>query len=147
MKVMKTKYYESTGDLIPLDPQPLRSIDGTWDYERSGTDELGDFVVIDFITEESVYFDYDTGPVGQSSELKITTEEEWLKPATLDIASMDILLSESVPTVDANISEKLPTTDLRMNQATSQTVIEKLMQTIGQLYSSALDVIAWIFRK
>lgn len=149
MKVVKTKYYEKTGELIPLDPQPVREPNGEWNYERKGNDELGDFVVIDFITEEPVYLDYDTaqGQINTTSELKITTEEEWLKPATLDIASMDIQLSEDAPTVDASILEKSLTTDLKMNQATSQTVIEKLMQTIGQLYCNVLGAIKWIFRK
>ena len=146
MKVVKARYYEATNEIIPLDPQPIR-VGGRWNHERTGTDERGEFVVIDFISEESVYFDYDAVSPIESKELKVTTEAEWLKPAILDTVNTDLLLSESVPTVDVNISEKLVTTNTEMNQAISLTVIEKLTKTIKQLFLSALDVVTSTFRK
>jgi hypothetical protein len=146
MKVVKARYYEASNEIIPLDPQPIR-VNGKWDYQRSGTDEKGDFVVIDFITEESVYFDYDAGGLQEAKELKVTTEEEWAQPATLDTASMDLLPLESVPTVDASTLEKSLITSTEMSQATSQTVIEKLIQIIVQPFLSAYAAIISIFRE
>ena len=89
MKVVKAKYYQETNEVVTLDPQPERSADGTWGYERTGKDEKGDFVVIDFITEESQYFEYIANDSSTTLSFKETTEEEWNKTETLDIESMD----------------------------------------------------------
>jgi hypothetical protein len=147
MKVVKAKYYEATNELIPLDPQPSIRVNGRLQYDRTGTDDKGDFVVIDFISEEATYLEYtakDGG--GDAFDLKITTEEEWLQPATLNTENMDLLLSEDALTVDANTSEKLATTNTEMNQVTSLTGIAKLKATIARLFFSAYDAIISIFR-
>jgi hypothetical protein len=92
MKVVKTKYYEASNNLVPLDPQPVRSVDGKWNYERSGTDELGNYVVIDFISEEPVFLEYDAEGNKEKTELTIITEDEWNKTLTLDIENTDITI-------------------------------------------------------
>ena len=151
MKTVKARYYEATEDIIPLDPQPIRKFDGTWDYERTGTDENGDFVVIDFITEGNQYLSYDsekppTKAMLESPLAKLEiTEDEWNKPATLDIENMDSLLS-SVVNVDANISESLVTTNTEMNQVTSLMETKNTTSTIKQLFLSALDAVKSNFR-
>lgn len=146
MKVVKAKYYEASNEIIPLNPQPIR-INGAWVYERAGMDAKGEYVVIDFISEDSVYFDYDANGTTETKELQVTTEEEWHKPAILDTENMDLLLSESAHTVDANILEKSVITNIEQNQVTSQMGIVKLIQIIKQRCLSVLGAITSIFRK
>lgn len=145
MKVVKAKYYEKTNEIVQLDPQPIRDVDGRWNYERSGFDEKGNFVVIDFISEESVYFEYDAKGIDEKKELIITTEEEWNKTLTLDIESMDSTDQKPVESVDVLISQKSNITNTKMSQATSTTVIGKFLQIIAQLFSNVWAVIKSIF--
>lgn len=146
MKVVKAKYYKETNDLIPLDPQPQRNVDGTWNYDRTGIDEKGEYTVIDFITEESHFFEYDAVKDMTSKELKETTEEEWNKTETPDIETMDLILQGNVTNVDVNTSQESATTNSKTSPRTFSTAIEKLMSTIGQLFSSAYNAITKSFQ-
>lgn len=146
MKVVKAKYYKESNDLIPLDPQPKRNVDGTWDYERTGVDEKGEFTVIDFITEESHFFEYNASEDILSKELKETTEEEWNKIEILDIETMDSILQGNAENVDVSTSQELATTNTKTSLRTFSTAIEKSMSTIGRLFSSAYNAITKSFR-
>jgi hypothetical protein len=137
MKVVKAKYYDKTDEIIQLDPQPVRGVDGKWDYERSGSDEKGNFVVIDFISEKPVYFGYNADGINEKNELTIITEEEWNKTPTLDIENMDITGQEPVESVDVLTLQKSSTTNTKTSQATFTMVIERLLQTTAQLFSNA----------
>jgi hypothetical protein len=147
MKVVKAKYYKETSDLIPLDPQPVRGIDGTWDYERTGKDEKGEYVVIDFITEESHFFEYNASEDTTNKELKETTEEEWNQTAILDIETMDLMLQSNVQNVDVNISQELVTTNTKTNRPTFLTAIGKLTSIIEQLFCSVYNAITKNFQR
>lgn len=146
MKVVKARYYETTNEIVPLDPQPVRNVDGTWDYQRAGSDEKGEFVVIDFISEEAHYFEYEANGDTISKDLKETTEEEWNKTETRDIESMDLILRSNAVSVDVSTLQELPTTNLKMNLPTSSTVTERLTSIIVRLFSSAYNAILKIFR-
>lgn len=152
MKIVKARYYKATEEIIPLNPQPIRRFDGTWDYERTGTDENGDFVVIDFATEGDHYLSYDsekppTKAMLESPLVRLEiTEDEWNKPAILDIENMDSLLS-SVVNVDANISENLVTTSTEMNQATSPMETKSIISTTKQLFLNAYDAVKLNFQR
>lgn len=145
MKVVKAKYYEETNEIIQLDPQPVRDVDGKWDYERSGSDEKGNFVVIDFISEKPVYFGYNADSINEKNELTIITEEEWNKTPTLDIENMDITGQEPVESVDVLTLQRSSTTNTKTSQATFTMVIERLLQTTAQLFSNAWAAIKSIF--
>ena len=148
MKVVKAKYYEESGEIIPLDPQPTLRVNGVLQYDRKGTDEKGEFVVIDFISEEATYFEYEADNSGkEASDFKITTEEEWSKPATQNTENMASLLLNDVDTVNVSTLEKSSTTNTKMNLATSRMAIGNLIQTIVQRCLNALDVVISIFRK
>jgi hypothetical protein len=147
MKVVKAKYYKETNEIIPLDPQPKRKADGAWDYERLGVDEKGEFNVIDFITEESHFFEYDISDGTINKELKETTEEEWNKTETLDIETMDSILQGNVENAAVNTSQESVTTSTKMNPQTSLTETGKSMSTIGQLFYNAYNAIIKSFQR
>lgn len=152
MKVIKVKYYEDIDDdeekIVPLDPQPVKK-NGEWDYEKKGTDEKGDYIVIDYIIEDPVYINYDSEkPTDlKAKELDIITEEEWNETVTLDIESMDLTSHENVESVDANTSQEFTTTNSKTNRQTCSTGIGKSTSTIGRLFSSVCNAITSSFRR
>ena len=149
-KVVKAKYYKDHDLLIPLDPQPQR-VRGEWVYERSGTDELGNWTVVDHITGDQVLAEYDTNEITIASDNDIVvhevTEEEWNKPATLDIESMDKLLLSNVQAVDVSTSQESHTTSLKTNQQISSTATEKWWSIIVRLFSNVYAAIISKFRE
>ncbi len=147
MKVVKAKYYEETNEISPLDPQPIRNKDGSWSYERFGLDEKGKFVIIDFISEDSKYFEYEASEELVIKDLKETTEEEWNKPVTLDIESMDSTLQKNAGTVDVNTLQEFLTTNTKTSPPTFSTGIGKLMSIIGRLFSNVCNAIKKSYRR
>lgn len=147
MKVVKAKYYEETNEIIPLDPQPERNKDGSWSYERLGSDDKGKFVVIDFISEDSTYFEYAALGELATKDLKETTEEEWNKPVTLDIESMDSILQGDAEIVDVNTSQEFPIINTKTSPQTFSMGIGKLMSIIGRLFSSVCNAITKSYRR
>ena len=146
MKVVKAKYYKETNELIPLDPQPIRSVDGTWNYERTGVDEKGEFNVIDFITEESHFFEYNACEAILSKELKETTEEEWNQTETLDIETMDSILQSNVENVDVSTSQESAIISSKTSPQISLTETGKSMSIIARLFYNAYNAITKSFR-
>jgi hypothetical protein len=146
MKVVKAKYYQETNEVVTLDPQPKRSTDGTWDYERTGKDEKGDLVVIDFITEESQYFEYIANDSSTTLSFKETTEEEWNKTETLDIESMDLILQSNVQDAAVSISPELPVINTKTSHQTFLMATGKLIRTIVQPFFSVYNAIIKNFR-
>lgn len=147
-KIVKAKYYKDHDLLVPLNPQPER-VKGQWAYERSGTDELGSWVVIDHITGGESLAEYDT-KLNEMGNVKIVheiTEDEWNKPATLDIESMDKLLLSDVEPVVVSTSQESLTTNSKTNQPTSSMETEKLWSIIVQLFSNVYAAIISIFRR
>lgn len=147
IKVIKAKYYQITNEIVPLDPQPVRDNQGRWDYQRSGTDEKGEFVVIDFLTEDAVYLEYDATSDKTKEDLQVTTEDEWNRPVTLDIESMEAKLQNDAQTVDVITLQESHTTSLKTSQQTCSTVIERLLLTIVRLFSNAYNAIIKNFRQ
>lgn len=140
-KVVKAKYYAETGDIIPLDPQPVR-VQGLYSYARSGTDEAGEYVVIDFMTEEDVYFGYDAANQLTSQPLEINiTEDEWNKPVENDTETMDMQNQGNAGNANPPTLQKSPTINLKMSPQTCLTVIGKSTPTIKQRFSNVWDAI------
>lgn len=144
MKTIKAKYYEETKEIVPLDPQPLR-VKGEWKLERVGTDEKGEYCIIDFMVEGDTYFDYDAGKQNTTQPLEVTiTEEEWNKPAnnteTIDTQKFLDALAEVAT------SPKSAITNTETNQQISLTDTEKLIPTIGQRFLNACYAIKSIFQ-
>ncbi|MDD3412614.1 MAG: hypothetical protein PHY47_01305 [Lachnospiraceae bacterium] len=72
MKKVKAKYYPETETLIPLPPiKPnLTALDepvSTIKQEFNGTDELGDWVLIDIIQDKDTFFGYNVEAVKDNS--------------------------------------------------------------------------------
>jgi hypothetical protein len=147
MKTIKAKYYEESKQIIPLDPQPVR-VQGQWMYERTGTDELGEFCIIDFIVEGDTYFDYDaaTQKTHQPLEVKIT-EEEWNQEPKSNTETINTQKFLDVLDAKEPTSQELPTTNTEMNQLISLMVTEKPTLTIRQRFSNVLHAISLLFRK
>ena len=147
-KIVKAKYYKEPDLIVVMDPQPER-VKGQWAYQRTGTDELGDWVVIDYITGNDDLAEYDTSTAQLDNGVVINeiTEEEWNKPATLDIESMDLLLSSNVQTANVSTSQESHTTSLKTNQQTSSTETEKWWSIIVRLFLSVYAVITSKFRQ
>lgn len=78
MKMIKAKFYPETNEVIPLDPQPIR-VQGQFErIPSTGTDEIGEYIIIDFVQEKDVLFEYDTkAPPKRESDLLEIKEEEW----------------------------------------------------------------------
>lgn len=146
MKVLKVKLYEDTQEIVPLDPQPVK-VNGQWNYDRSGTDEKGDYVVIDFITEESTYLEYNaTGEVA-TSNLQVTTEEEWNKPAISDTEILKALELNSAQDVSLPTLPKCLITNTETNQQTSLTETESSTLTTKSRSLGVWDVIISKFQR
>lgn len=147
IKTIKAKYYEESKEVIALDPQPVR-VKGQWNYERTGTDEKGEYCIIDFMIEGETYFDYDAANQNtyQPLEVKIT-EEEWNqepkdKSETINTQRFLDVLDAKEPTL-----QELPTTNIGTNPQTSLTVTEKLIQTTKQFCLSVYNATSSLFRK
>jgi hypothetical protein len=123
-------------------------VKGVYDYQRAGTDEKGEFVVIDFISEESTYFEYDVTKQNTREPLEvIITEEEWKTPTEKDTATIETQNYLDVLNASAPTSPKLPITNTEMNKQTCLTDKEKLTQTIARYYCNALAAIKSAFRQ
>jgi hypothetical protein len=146
-KLVKAKYYKEPDLIVVIDPQPER-VRGQWAYQRSGTDELGEWVVIDYITGNDNLAEYDTSTtqLGNTIVVNEITEDEWNKPATLDIENMDLLLSSNVQNVDVSTLQESHTTSLKTNQQIYSTETEKLWSTIVRLFLNVYDAIMSRFR-
>ena len=64
MKTIKAKFYIESELIVPLPPPKpnLIALDeptATFKQEFSGIDELGEWVLIDFVQDKDAYFDYD----------------------------------------------------------------------------------------
>lgn len=145
IKTIKAKYYEESKEVIPLDPQPIR-IKGEWNYERTGTDEKGEYCIIDFMMEGDTYFDYDAAKQNTHQPLEVTiTEEEWNKPvenntATIDTQKFLDALAEE-PTL-----QKLVTTNTETIPQISLMETEKLTPTIKQRFLNVCTAMKLLFR-
>jgi hypothetical protein len=145
MKTIKAKYYEETKEIIPLDPQPLR-VKGEWKLERVGTDEKGEYCIIDFMVEGDTYFDYDAGKQNITQPLEVTiTEEEWNKPVESNIETIDTQKFLDA-LAEEPISQKSPTISIEMNQPISLMEIEKLTPTIKQRFLNVCTAIKLLFQ-
>lgn len=142
MKVVKARYYEETQELIPLDPQPLK-IAGVYQYERSGTDDKGSFVVIDMITEGNTFLEYDSLTQRTVEPLEIIiTEEEWNKPININLEDTTES-KESNVNVDVTSLQKLPTTNLKMKVQTFTMATKKFIQSIKQYCLNVYNAILY----
>jgi hypothetical protein len=147
-KLVKAKYYKEPDLIVVMDPQPER-VKGQWAYQRAGTDELGDWVVIDYITGNDSLAEYDTSTtqLGNTVVVNEITEDEWNKPATLDIENMDLLLSSNVQTVDVSTSQESHTTSLKTNPQIYSTETEKWWSIIVRLFLNVYAAITSKFRQ
>lgn len=95
MKQQKAKYYAPTEErlepiIIPIERKvSFTSLDEPVEpLERSGSDELGDYIIVDFIQDKATYFDYTVSSqkdkqgnvISNTAKNKITSKEEWEKP-------------------------------------------------------------------
>lgn len=146
MKVLKAKYYSETQEVIPLDPQPVR-INGVYNYERSGTDEKGEYVVIDFMIEGDTLMEYDTKKQNRAEPLEvIITEEEWNKQIVIDIDQDTTELKENVANVEVTSLQKSSTINTEKKELISTMETEKSTQTIVRFFLNVWDAIKSIFR-
>lgn len=147
-KLVKAKYYKESDLIVVMDPQPER-VRGQWAYQRVGTDELGEWSVIDYITGNDSLAEYDTSTtqLGDTVVVNEITEDEWNKPATLDIENMDLLLSSNVQNVDVSTSQESHTTSLKTNPQIYSTETEKWWSIIVRLFLSVYAVITSKFRQ
>lgn len=86
MKQIKAKYYPETKKIVPIEQKLPLIGEEPEKIPCKGTDEEGDYIVIDFVTEDKpTFFDYDiTDQVDEDGVLinrlvttKIIGEEEW----------------------------------------------------------------------
>lgn len=87
MKQVKAKYYPETQNIIPIETKLPILGEAHARHDYSGTDEDGDWVLVDFITGESAFYDYDIEEtcdekgkvVSQQVKTKTIGEDEWNK--------------------------------------------------------------------
>ncbi len=88
MKQIKAKYYPETKQIVPIEQKLPLIGEEPEKIPSKGTDEIGDFIVIDFITEDKpTFFDYDIEDkhdedgvlINRLVTTKTIGEEEWNK--------------------------------------------------------------------
>jgi hypothetical protein len=138
----KAKYYPDleVDNIVPIKTRPnLIALDtATPKQEMKGTDEKGDWVLINFVHGESTYYDYEVKDVDNNGVKKQQVTKKILKEEEWDQIKVDKQCEDTQKThlsVPADVSSLKNSTSIssRLRQRTSTTVKKILYSIIEYL--------------
>lgn len=130
MKQQKAKYYHKTGKIKPLESiLNLTALDSKQTMAANGSDEDGNYVIVDYITDDPKYFAYNVDKNDEGNDtviIKQIKEEEWNQLPEINIENIPTQNQDSSASADVSFLKRFMQTSLKQLQAIYQMVKRSL---------------------